>query len=146
MPEQVTVQYLNDYNLAQLLTAGHHAFVADEPESAGGEELGPSPYELRLWALGTCTAMTLLLYARNKGWDVADISVQLTHDRVYHDDSEHAEGETGGRVEVLTRDISVRGNISEEQRQRLLEIAGRCPVHKTLRTCPEVVDSIIVGA
>ena len=145
MAKKVTVQYLPDYTHSQLLTAGHHAFVADEPPESGGEDLGPSPYELLLWALGACTSMTLLMYARRKGWDVAEISVHLTHDRVHAQDSSEVEGE-GGKVELITRDISVRGNLTEEQKQRLLEIAGRCPVHKTLAACPKVVDSIIVGA
>ena len=141
---KVTIQYLTDYTYSQLLTTGRHAFVADEPEEAGGEDLGPSPYELLLWALGSCTAMTLLMYARRKGWDLAEISVHLTHDRVHAKDCEQYEAETG-KVELIRRDISIRGDISEEQRTRLLEIAQRCPVHKTLAGNPKVIDSIIVG-
>ncbi len=144
MAKKVTVQYLTDYTYSQLLTAGRHAFVADEPEADGGEDLGPGPYELLLWALGACTSMTLLMYARRKGWDVAEISVHLTHDRVHAEDSADCESETG-RVELIKRDISIRGAVSEEQKQRLLEIAGRCPVHKTLASAPKVVDSILVG-
>lgn len=144
MPKKVTVQYLPDYSYSQLLTAGRHAFVADEPAEAGGDDLGPSPYELLLWALGSCTAMTLLMYARRKGWDLAEVSVHLTHDRVHREDCEDCEGEAG-RMELITRDISLRGRLSEEQRQRLLAIAGRCPVHKTLTGGPKVVDSIIAG-
>ena len=140
----VTVQYLPDYNYSLLLTAGQHAFVCDEPEASGGNNLGPSPYELLLWALGACTAMTLLMYARRKEWDVADISVSLTHDRVHAEDSEDAEG-VGGKVEVIERQISVRGKIDEEQTQRLLEIAGRCPVHRTITGEPKVIDTIVVG-
>jgi len=139
--KKVTVQYLPDYTYSQLLTAGSHSYVSDEPD---GEDLGPNPYELLLWALGSCTAMTVLMYARRKGWDVAEISVHLTHDRVHTADSEAAEGDSD-RIEVIERDISVRGDISEEQRQRLLEIAGRCPVHKTILGSPKVIDSMIVG-
>jgi len=145
VPQKVTVQYLPDYKYSQLLTAGYHSFVCDEPPDAGGEDLGPSPYELLLWALGSCTAMTLLMYARNKGWDLAEVSVHLTHDRVHADDCAGAEAGTG-KVEVIERQISVRGQLSEEQRQRLLEVAGRCPVHKTLASNPRVIDSIIAGA
>ena len=144
MAKKVTVQYLPDYTFSQLLTAGHHSFVADEPAEAGGDDLGPSPYELLLWALGSCTAMTLLMYARNKGWDLAEVSVHLTHDRVHAEDSADAEGGTG-KVEVIQRDISLRGQLSEEQRRRLLEIAARCPVHKTLTGSPQVIDNIIAG-
>lgn len=144
MAKRVTVQYLPDYTYSQLLTANQHAFVSDEPEAAGGEDLGPSPYELLLWALGSCTAMTLVMYARRKGWDLAEISVHLTHDRVHADDSEEWEGETG-RVEVIEREISMRGRLSAEQKERLLEIAQRCPVSKTLVSGPKIVDSMIVG-
>ena len=142
--QKVTVQYLPDYTYSQLLTTGSHAFVADEPEGAGGDDLGPSPYELLLWALGSCTAMTLLMYARRKGWDLAECSVHLTHDRVHAEDSE--DSETGaGRVELINRDISLRGKLTDEQKERLLEIAGRCPVHKTITGNPKIVDTIIVG-
>ena len=144
MEKKVTVQYLPDYTYSQLLTAGRHAFIADEPEAAGGEELGPSPYELLLWALGSCTAMTLLMYARRKGWDVAEVSVHLTHDRVHAEDCEDVEQETG-RVDLVHREISLRGRLSDEQKERLLQVAARCPVHKTLSSSPKVVDSIIVG-
>ena len=141
---KVTVQNLPDYTYSQLLTAGQHAFLADEPPEAGGEGIGPGPYELLLWALGACTSMTLLMYARRKGWDVAEVSVHLTHDRVHAQDSEEVEAEAG-RVDLIHRDISLRGEISDEQRERLLEIAQRCPVHKMLTAGPKVVDSIIVG-
>jgi putative redox protein len=144
LAEKVTVQYLPDYVTAQLMTAHHHAFVSDEPESLGGDDLGPSPYELLLWALGSCTAMTLLLYARRKEWDVVDISVHLTHDRVHADDSANAE-EGSPRVEIIEREISIRGTITDEQRNRLLEIAQRCPVHRTITSTPKTVDTIIVG-
>lgn len=141
---KVTVQYLPDYTFSQLVTSDRHAFVADEPEGAGGEDLGPTPYELLLWALGACTSMTLLMYARRKGWDVAEISVHLEHDRVHAKDCEECEEETA-KVELIRREISVRGKIDEEQKQRLLEIAQRCPMHKTLASAPKVQDSIIAG-
>jgi len=142
--EKVTVQYLPDYTYSQLLTAGRHASVSDEPGESGGEDLGPSPYELLLWALGSCTAMTLIMYARRKGWPLDDVSVHLTHDRVHADDSSAAE-RADSKVEVVTRGISLRGDLSDEQRERLLEIAGRCPVHKTLSSGATIVDTIIAG-
>ncbi len=144
MAKKVTVQYLADYNFAQLATTGQHAFVSDEPVESGGDGLGPSPYELLLSALGSCTAMTLLMYARRKGWDLTEVSVHLTHDRVHADDSQNAEND-GARVERITQDISLRGNLTEEQTQRLREIATRCPVRKTLLTPPQIIDSVIGG-
>ena len=142
---RVTVQQVPDYNYAQLLTSGCHAFVADEPEEAGGNGLGPSPYELLLWSLGACTAMTLLMYGRRKGWDLQEVAVKLTHDRVHAEDCADCE-EQEGSVEVIRRHITVRGQIDDEQRQRLLEIAQRCPVHRTLQSQPKVFDTIIAGA
>ena len=142
MSEKVTVQYLPDYTYSQLLTAGQHAFISDEPSESGGEDLGPSPYELLLWALGSCTAMTLIMYARRHDWPLDNVSVHLTHDRVHAQDSAAADG-TGGKVEVVTRGISLRGDLTDEQRERLLEIAGRCPVHKTLSGGTKIVDTII---
>ena len=144
MAKNVTVQYLPDYTYTQLLTTGNHAYICDEPDANGGDGLGPSPYELLLWALGACTSMTLLMYARRKGWDLAECSVHLTHDRVHADDSAQAEDGTR-RVELIKREISLRGKLSEEQKERLLEIAGRCPVHRTITGNPKVVDTIIVG-
>ncbi len=141
---KITVSYLTDYTYSQLLTAGRHAFIADEPDDVDGEDLGPTPYELLLWALGSCTAMTLLMYARRKGWDLAEISVHMTHDRAHAVDCDEAAGE-GGKIELIKREISVRGQLSDEQQQRLLEIAARCPIHRTLSSTPKVVDSIIAG-
>ena len=145
MAKKVTVKYQPDHVYSQLLTAGQHAFVGDEPVEGGGEGLGPSPYELLLWALGSCTVSTLLMYARRKGWDLTDVSVHLTHDRVPAKDSSSPQGEPD-RVEQIKRDISVRGDLSDEQRARLLEIAGRCPVNRTLNGSPRVVDSIAAAA
>ena len=141
---RVTVQQVPDYSYAQLLTSGYHAFVADEPEEAGGNDLGPGPYELLLWALGACTAMTLLMYGRRKGWDLQEVAVELTHDRLHAEDCAECD-EKEGYVEVIRRHIAVRGRIDDEQRQRLLEIAQRCPVHRTLQSQPKVFDTIIAG-
>ncbi len=140
--KSVTVQYLPDYQYAQLITADGHAFIADEPIDKGGDGLGPDPYDLLLWALGACTAMTLLMYARRSGLDLADVAVTVEHDRTHAADGESATG----RVEVLRRKISVRGNLTEEEQAKLLQIARRCPVHRTLEAPPEVVDSLTVGS
>lgn len=144
METKVTVQYLTDYNYSQLVTTDGHSFVVDEPASDGGNGLGPSPYEMLLGALGSCTAMTLLMYARRKGWDLTECSVSLSHEREYAEDCANPEEGTR-RVDVIKRDISLHGHLDEEQRTRLLEIAGKCPVHKTLMNEPQVIDSIIVG-
>ena len=125
-----------------------HAFVADEPSDAGGDGLGPNPYDLLLWALGSCTAITLPMYARRKGYQVEDIAVRLEHDRVHPDDCEGCTQDlaTDGKIERIRRTIIVRCALTEDERDRLLQIAARCPVHRTLMSAPQVLDTITVGA
>jgi putative redox protein len=149
--EQVVVQSMPDYSYTLVINDGKHALVADEPPAEGGDGLGPNPYELLLAALGACTAMTLTMYARRKEWPLEEISVHLTHDRVFASDcadcsdDDRTRAGPGGKIEILKRDISVRGDLTDEQVQRLLEIAERCPVHRTLQTPPKVLTSIICG-
>lgn len=137
----VDVHHLGRYSFTQSLIAGAHAFYADEPEEDDGDDLGPTPYELLLWALGACTSMTLMMYARRKGWPLQDVTVHLHHDRVHALDSAAAE-QTGGRMERIERELTLIGDLSEEQRARLLEIAARCPVHRTLTGDVTVVDRL----
>lgn len=129
------------------ITAGKHTIIADEPESAGGKDEGPSPYDLLLSALGACTAMTLRLYIERKRLPITDVEVLLTFDRIHIDDCETCSDEdraTKTEIQHISRLIYVTGEVSEEQRQRLLYIAGRCPVHITLHSNPHVDDVVIV--
>ncbi len=119
-----------------------HTMLADEPPGIGDGE-GPSPYELLLSALGSCTAMTLLLYARRKEWALKNVEVDMKHDRVYVDDSENAEGR-GGQLDRFALDIRLLGDIDEEQRERLAYIATRCPVRKTLAGEPRFEETVTV--
>jgi uncharacterized OsmC-like protein/alpha-beta hydrolase superfamily lysophospholipase len=116
--------------LAQEIRAGRHVLIADEPADVG-DDLGPTPYDLLLASLGACTAMTLRLYAERKGWSLEHLSVQLTHERTYADDSRNCE-KTPCRIERIGRVVNLAGPLSDGQRQRLLAIAERCPVHRTL--------------
>ncbi len=129
------------------IAAGKHTFIADEPETKGGKDEGMSPYELLLSALGACTAMTLKLYIERKKWPITQVEVLLTFDRIHADDCESCTEEEVDEkqlVQHISRLIYVTGDVSEEQKERLLYIAGRCPVHLTLHSNPHVEDAIIV--
>jgi putative redox protein len=108
-----------------------HNWLADEPTRQGGDNLGPDPYEQLLAALGSCTSMTMRMYANRKQWAVASIRVELTHERDHGPDCERCD-EPGQVIDVIKRVIQVDGDLDDGQRRRLLEIADRCPVHKTL--------------
>src|SRR5215207_379268 len=115
------------------IEAGRHRFAADEPVEDGGEDAGPSPYDLLLAALGSCTTMTLRLYAKRRGYPLEDIAVELAHDRIYAQDCATCDTQTG-RLSRITREITLTGDLNDEQRADLLRIADRCPVHRTFDT------------
>jgi len=107
-----------------------HQLIADEPEPLG-KDVGPGPYDLLLAALGACVTMTVRMYADRKGWDLEEIKVNLAQSRVYAEDCEDCESQDG-YVHVIEKKVEFVGELTEEQRQRLLIIADKCPVHKTL--------------
>jgi putative redox protein len=117
--------------LKQQITAGPHALIADEPQQAGGSDAGPDPYSLLLGALGSCTAMTLQMYAQRKVWPLEKVSVRLRHSRIHAQDCGDC-ATTQGRIDQIERHITLKGPLNDEQKTRLLEIAQHCPVHKTL--------------
>ena len=117
----------------QHVTAGTHHLIADEPAAAGGSDRGPDPYSLLLAALGSCTSMTIGMYARRKRWPLENVTVWLRHKRKHVADGEDA-AETERFLTVIEREIALDGPLSPEQRARLLEIAERCPVHRTLES------------
>src|SRR5262245_44119596 len=125
--------------LAQSIAAGHHQLTSDEPLKAGGTDTGPSPYDLVLAALGACTSMTLSLYARRKQWPLEDVTVRLQHSRIHASDCADCETKAG-MLDSIECEIVLTGPLTEEQRTRLLEIANKCPVHRTL-TAEIKIDS-----
>ena len=116
---------------AQEITVGPHRLVADEPVAVGGTDTGPTPYDLVLSALGACTSMTVSLYARRKQWPLEAVTVRLRHSRIHAVDCENCETKEG-MLDRIEADVELQGALSEEQRARLLDIARKCPVHRTL--------------
>jgi putative redox protein len=123
---------------SQLVHAGRHILSADEPETSGGHDVGPSPYEYLLAGLGACTAMTLRSYAERHNWELRRTTVELWHDKIPAADSK-------SRIDHFHRAIHLGGDLTEEQRLRLLETAERCPVSQTLRRS-SVIDSRLADA
>jgi putative redox protein len=109
-----------------------HSFITDEPVSAGGDDAGPDPYTLLLAALGSCISMTVTLYARRKQWPLQSVSVRLRQNRIHAKDCKQCAEDQEGYIHNIERSVTVNGQLSDEQRARLLEIAHKCPVHKTL--------------
>ena len=116
---------------AQQIEIGPHRLKGDEPAAFGGTDTGPSPYDFLLAALGTCTSMTISLYARRKGWPLEDVTVSLHHSKIHATDCAECETKVG-RIDRIERQIQLTGALTNEQRAKLMEIADRCPVHQTL--------------
>jgi putative redox protein len=116
---------------AQAIAIGRHRLTGDEPASAGGTDTGPNPYDFLLAALGSCMSMTVSIYARRKSWPLDAVTIRLRHSRVHAADCEQCET-TNGLLDHIDCDVELTGVLSDEQRRRLLEIADKCPVHRTL--------------
>jgi putative redox protein len=113
------------------ISVGPNTLLADEPEAVGGNDLGPRPHELMLAALGACTSITVRMYADRKGWPLKQIRVHLSHHKLKAADCTDCATKTG-EVEEIFREITFEGDLDDAQRQRLMEIADKCPVHRTL--------------
>ena len=137
---EVTVTSLKNVQ-NQVTYAGDQTFLVDEPESVGGEGAGPDPYSLLLAALGSCTSMTLLMYARRKHWNLERVTIRLSQERVHSKDCLDCETKTDGFVHRIERKIKLEGDLDEDQRKRLMEISLACPVHKTL-SAPIVIRDV----
>jgi putative redox protein len=126
----------------QTVTVGGHEFVSDEPVAVGGGDAGPGPYDLLLAALGTCTSMTVALYARRHRWPLESVRVTLRHARVHAADCEHCETKAG-MLDRIDRTVELVGTLTGEQRTRLLDIANKCPVHRTLTSEIDVQTRLV---
>jgi len=115
----------------QHLLDGRHRLFADEPVAQGGDDTGPNPYELLMMSLGACTSMTLRLYARRKQWPLERVTVRLRHGRIHAEDCAECETKVG-LIDRIELELELEGPLDEAQRARLLEIADKCPVHRTL--------------
>jgi uncharacterized OsmC-like protein len=127
---RVTVTESGTGTYGQRITAGHHVIAADEPAPAGADT-GPTPYDLLLAGLGACTSMTVRMYADRKNWPLEGVTVSLRHERVHAKDCEDCESGSG-MVDRIERTVRLDGDLDDEQRAKLLDIAEKCPVHRTL--------------
>jgi len=132
----------SESGLTQEITSGPFQLRADEPVEVGGSGLGPSPYELLLASLGACTSMTLRLYANRKGWNLERITVRLRHFRVHARDCVDCESKRTF-IDRIEREITVSGNLTDEQKARLQVIAESCPVHRTLTSGSDIRTSLV---
>lgn len=125
------------------IRAGFHGLVADEPTKLGGTDHGPSPYDLLLASLGACTSMTLRMYADRKELPVESIEVRLSHAKVHKTDAEGIEDKKSPKIDQITREIVIEGDLTEQQRERMLQIADRCPVHRTLHSEIDIQSKLV---
>ncbi|MEE9276078.1 MAG: OsmC family protein [bacterium] len=135
---KVVVAETGEGRYANRVEAGAHALAADEPRAAGGLDTGPSPYDFLLASLGTCTSMTLRMYADRREWPLEGVEVRLRHEKIHAEDCAACETEAGW-VDRIEREIVLTGDLDEAQRARLFEIADKCPVHKTLNAEVDIV-------
>jgi len=130
-PGSVAVRERSSGRFIQELAAGRHRLTADEPTDHGGDDSGPTPYDLLLWGLGACTAMTLRIYAERKGWPLDRVEVRLRHEKIHARDCADCETREG-RIDRIDRRLTLLGPLDAKQREKLLEISDKCPVHRTL--------------
>lgn len=131
-----------DENFTTTLTAGNHELIADEPTSVkGGKDEGPDPYDYLLMSLGSCTVMTVKMYANRKGWELGNVYMELRHNKRHDEDCENCEDEKS-RIDVIEKEVIVEGDLTDEQLDRILDISKKCPVHRTLLGDIKIESSI----
>ncbi|HEX6981730.1 MAG TPA: OsmC family protein [Balneolaceae bacterium] len=130
-----------DEKFTSTLNAGSHQMVADEPESAGGNNEGPDPYDYLLMSLGSCSLMTVKMYAQQKNWKLGDLYMELRHHKSHEEDCLHCE-DPESKIDKIEKDLIVKGDLTDEQLDKLLEISEKCPVHRTLMSDINIESSI----
>jgi len=139
---QVAARLDNTEKFTTYMKLGDHATLADEPTTFGGNNFGPSPYEYLSGALASCTAMTVQMYARKKKWNLETITVHIDHSKEHAVDCANCES-SSAKIDTFTKTIKIEGDLTEEQKERLMEIADRCPVHRTLMSDVQIISSQI---
>ncbi len=124
--ETLSGKYTND-----ITTSGGHHMIADEPKDLGGDDKGATPYDFLLSALGSCKSMTMRMYAEHKGYKLDNIEVHLSHKKIHAKDCKNCESEKG-LIDYIETNIKITGNLSEEERLKIFQIAEKCPVHRTI--------------
>lgn len=139
---KVTVEETGAGKFQHLVRIGDHELFADEPKKVGGDDTGLAPYDLLLAGLGACTSMTMRLYAARKKLNVTKLGVTLSHSKVHADDCEECAAEGSQKIDVISREISIEGDLTDAERAKLMEIADKCPVHRTLESDIEVLSNL----
>ena len=143
-PKIVHVHLPEKEKFKTTLTAGKHELIADEPEHVeGGKDLGPDPYDYLLMGLGSCTLMTVKMYADRKDWPVEDIYLEMRHNKRHDEDCKNCE-DPKSKIDVIEKELIVKGDLSQEQLDKLLDISKKCPVHRTLAGDISIKSSITV--
>jgi len=139
---QVVASLDGDNGFTTQMKVGNHFMTADEPTSYGGNDFGPSPYELVSAGLSACTVMTVQMYVKRKGWPLENIEVHTSYEKTHAIDCENCESE-GTKIDTFYRDIKLTGDLDEKQKARIMQIADKCPVHKTLHSETQVINKLI---
>ncbi|MGK0387169.1 MAG: putative OsmC-like protein/alpha/beta superfamily hydrolase [Patiriisocius sp.] len=140
---QVVASLDDEDGFTTLIKLGNHYMKADEPIRVGGHDYGPTPYELLAGSLSACTAMTIQMYAKRKGWLVENVAVHTSYSKTHAADCEACEESDSNKIDTFHRDIKLTGDFDEKQRARLLQIADKCPVHKTLHSETQVITKLV---
>lgn len=142
MPK-VTIEL--EENFKTDITARSHTLRADEPTDKGGDDTGPTPYELLLASIGACSAITMRLYAQRKGWPLEGVEIEIGHERVHADDCVECEKKEGrAYVDVIKKRFLLKGDLTREQKARIAEIGGRCPVQKTVENGAHFIEEVAI--